>query len=789
MLSRTLFYAMLASAFAFAPASALAEDSKPSAERAAERVAFFEREVRPLLVKHCGECHSTEKGPDHGGLILDEPAAIAAGGARGELFNAESPEKGLFLTAIRYTDADLQMPPAGKLAAAEIALLERWILDGAALPEYKEAPRAKTHAIDYEAGRKFWSFQPLAPVELPKLPAEEAAWIRRPLDAFVLTKLRESGRRPSPEADRATWLRRATFDAIGLPPTLEELDAFLSDASADAYEKVVDRLLDSPRYGERWARMWLDLARYTDETPDWQSPTDRGWLYRDWVIKSLNDDMPYDRFLRLQLGADQMPDAQPSDLAALGFLGLSPVYWKELMLAPGVIEQIVADEWDERLDTVMRTSLGLTVACARCHDHKFDPISTQDYYGLAGIFASSQIDERPLLPPAEAEPVRAARKQVKDLEAKLKPLKEAKDADTKKAEIEAIELQIAEIKQTPKYNEPWAHVVREAAIFVLPNGPDATKLEYKENEPRDVAVFRRGNPGNQGEIVPRRFPTIFRPEGDEGFRRGSGRLDLAEAMVERSGGLLARVMVNRIWDQHFGAGLVRTTSDFGIQGERPTHPELLEYLSYQFVANGWRWKPLHREIMLSALYRQASDARAGNDATDPDNRDLWRMNRRRLPIEMWRDATLAATGRLDITAGGPSRAVEDDGNNRRTIYARVAREELSVMLRMHDFPEASAHSPRREPTTTPLQQLFALNSPWIEKQSEAMWKRLEPLASDDARIDQAYRLMFSRLPADAERALAHRYLAVAGDKPEERTARWQDYLQALLGLNEFHFVD
>jgi mono/diheme cytochrome c family protein len=786
---RTLFYALLALTPVMSWASALADESKPSPEQAAERIAFFEREVRPLLVKHCGECHSTEKGPDHGALILDDPAAIAAGGARGGLFDAAAPEKGLFLTAIRYTDAELQMPPAGKLSAAEIALFEQWVLNGATLPEYKEAPRAKTHAIDYEAGRKFWSFQPLAAVELPAVPPEDAAWIRRPLDAFVLAKLRESGRKPSPEASRAVWLRRATFDAIGLPPTLEELDTFLADTSPDAYEKVVDRLLDSPRYGERWARMWLDLARYTDETPDWQSPTDRGWLYRDWVIKSLNDDMPYDRFLRLQLGADQMPDVQPSDYAALGFLGLSPVYWKELMLAPGVIEQIVADEWDERLDTVMRTSLGLTVACARCHDHKFDPISTQDYYGLAGVFASSQIDERPLLPQEEAEVVRAARKQVKELEAKLKPLKEAKEPDIKKDEIATIEAQITELKKTPKYEEPWAHVVREAAIFVLPNGPDATKLEYKENEARDVAVFRRGNPTNQGEIVPRRFPTLFRPEGTEGFRRGSGRLDLAEAMIERSGGLLARVMVNRIWDQHFGAGLVRTPSDFGIQGERPTHPELLEYLSQQFVASGWRLKPLHREIMLSALYRQASDARADNDATDPDNRYLWRMNRRRLPIEMWRDATLAATGQLDITPGGPSRPVEEDGNSRRTIYARVAREELSVMLRMHDFPEASAHSPRREPTTTPLQQLFALNSPWIERQSDAMWKRLEPLADDDARIDQAYRLLFARMPVDTERSLAHRYLASAGDKPEDRAARWQDYLQALFGLNEFHFVD
>lgn len=744
----------------------------------ADASVFFEMQVRPLLAKRCYECHSNETGAENGALILESAAGIAAGGSRGSMFTGNSPEDALLFRVLDYRDPDLQMPPDGKLPAEELEILLRWIREGAALPEYKSAPRAATSQIDFAAGRKFWSFQPLEPIDPPPL---KNHWIRRPVDAFVFEKLQTHDLNPNPEADRNTWLRRVTFDVIGLPPSFAELEMFKSDQSSEAYEHVVDRLLASPHYGERWARVWLDLARYTDYTPEWQSPTDRGWIYRDWVVAALNDNLPFDRFVRLQLAADLIPDAAPEDQAALGFLGLSPTYWKELQLAPAVIEQIVADEWDERLDAVSRTFLGLTVSCARCHDHKFDPISTQDYYALAGVFASSQLDERPLLPQTEIESVRTAKKRISELEDQLKKL-----TDSASAEAEEIRKSIADIRTTtPHIDFPWAHVLREASLYVMPQGEDRTRLEYRESEPRDLPVFRRGNPSNPGEIVPRRFLTVLQSEPAATFTHGSGRAELAESMFAHAAGLVARVFVNRIWDQHFNAGLVGTPSDFGAQGDRPTHPRLLEYLASEFVAHGWDLKWLHREILLSATYRQSSEFRPEADAVDPANQLLWRMNRRRLDIEMWRDATLAATGRLDPTPGGPSQPVDDLNNVRRTIYSKVEREEMNGVLRMYDFPEASSHSPRREHTTTPLQQLFVLNSPWMEQQAADLWKRLKPLESDDARIAECYRLLFAREVTDQELTIAHAFLA--DDAGGER--KWKDYLQAMLGLNEFHFVD
>ena len=607
------FAAFMVLPFLAYTSGAIADDeSKTQPASTTDRVAFFELEVRPILAKRCYECHSAETGAENGALVMETTEGIAVGGSRGSMFSRESPPDGLLFRVLDYHDPDLQMPPDGKLPNEELAVLQRWIRDGAALPEYKSTPRPTTSQIDFAAGRKFWAFQPLPHAEPPMLNSE---WIRRPLDSFVLQKLQAHELAPNSEADRNTLLRRVTFDVIGLPPTPEELDAFRSDESPEALDHVVDRLLASPHYGERWARMWLDLARYTDFTPDWQSPTDRGWIYRDWVVRAMNENLPYDQFVRLQLAADLIPGTAPEDFAALGFLGLSPTYWKELALAPAVIEQIVADEWDERLDAVSRTFLGLTVSCARCHDHKFDPISAEDYYGLAGVFASSQLDERPLLPDNEVAAVRAARKTIGELEEKLKKL-----ADPATAEAEEIRKSIAAIRTaTPHVDQPWAHALRDASIYVQPDGEDRTRLEYRELQPRDLPVFRRGNPANPGEIVPRRFLTVLQPDPVAPFTHGSGRAELADAMLTHSAGLVARVLVNRVWDQHFSAGLVGTPSDFGSQGDRPTHPELLEYLASEFVAHGWDLKWLHREILLSATYRQSSAFRPEAVAADPAN--------------------------------------------------------------------------------------------------------------------------------------------------------------------------
>ncbi|MDA1229175.1 MAG: PSD1 and planctomycete cytochrome C domain-containing protein [Planctomycetota bacterium] len=742
-----------------------------------QQVEYFESQVRPIFARRCYECHSSDTGAKNGALVLETAEGIAEGGSRGVMFSPDDTHTGLLIRALNYTDEDLQMPPDGKLPDADLAVLQQWIQGGAALPVYQAKPRPGHAKVDFDAGRRFWSFQPLA---RPSLPDVHDAWIRSPIDAFVLQQLNAHQMVGSPDADRVIWLRRVTFDAIGLPPTLDEQQAFLIDQSPDAFESVVDRLLASPHFGERWARMWLDLARYTDFTPDWQSPTDRGWMYRDWVVRAMNENRPFDEFLRLQLAADLIAEMPPEDLAALGFLGLSPTYWKELKLAPSVIEQIVADEWDERIDAVSRTLLGLTVSCARCHDHKFDPISTEDYYGLAGVFASTQLDERPLVSGDKVASIKAARKSIDEFEVRLK-----KVTDQQSPEAAEIRASIEQIRvTTPDVAKPWAHVLREASLFVMPEGEDGTRLEYREAESRDLPVFQRGNPSNPGAVIPRRYLTVLQPETALPFQHGSGRLELADSMLQHSSGLIARVIVNRLWQQHFGAGLVRTTSDFGTQGDRPTHPELLEYLACEFVAHDWDLKWLHREVLLSSTYRQSSAFREDAANIDPANEFLWRMNRRRLDIEMWRDAMLAATGKLNPETGGPSQPVEDLTNVRRTIYARIEREEMNTFLRMHDFPEASSHSPKREPTTTPLQQLFVLNSAWIKQQADDLWQRLKSIESADERIDVCYQLLFSRNVTVRERDLARAYL-----DDDQSDAVWELYLQALLGLNEFHFVD
>jgi hypothetical protein len=776
----TLLPALLVIACLCLPASAQQAASTPPDKSATE---FFERSVRPLFQQHCSECHSSAKAPENGQLDLESLPGIAAGGSRGPITADRPAAPSLLMLAVNYTDVDLQMPPSGKLPADQIAILQRWIDAGAPLPEYSAAPRPATAAIDFSAGREFWSFRPLQSVQVPAhtWPGQTAP--AAPVDAFILEQLQQNNLSPSPPAAPETLLRRLTFDLTGLPPTLEQQAAFAADSSPEATARLVDELLASSHYGERWARVWLDLARYTDFTPDWQNPTDRGWIYRDWVVDAFNRNRPFNEFLQLQLAADRIPDTPPADLAALGFLGLSPTYWKELRLAPVVIEQIVADEWDERVDAVCRTFLGLTVSCARCHDHKFDPISTADYYGLTGVFASTQLDERPLLPSEQAAAVITARSTAKNLEAQLKSLK-----DKNPAEAASVEQQLATLRQTPGFDAPFAHVLKESSLFVLPEGDELTKLDYREGIARDLPIFRRGNPGNPGEVVPRRFLTVFSTDQPRALNAGSGRLQLSQALLKESGALVARVIVNRIWDQHFGVGLVRTTSDFGAQGELPSHPDLLEYLAHRFIQQGWDIKWLHREIVLSQAWRQSSSHRDAPAEMDPDNRLLWRGPRRRLDWEMWRDAALAASGVLDLKLGGPGNAVDAPTHVRRSLYTIIAREELHPILRMHDFPEASAHSPRREPTTTPLQQLFLLNSAWTEQRAAELLRRLQAAEGGD-RIQQAWRLLFARSPESIEISAGLEFIEsrqAAGAKPE---VAWQDYFESLLSVNEFHFAD
>ncbi len=773
-------------------------------EFSASQIEFFEKNIRPLLVDRCYKCHSSRANPLQGGLRLDSRKEILRGGDSGPAIVPNNPKASLLIAAVRYGDDDLQMPPKGKLRDDEIAALARWIDLGAPMPTTAPAIAKPGREIDFEEGRKFWSFQPVVQQPLPQI--KNGNWPQSRIDAFVLAQMEQRGLAPSPLADRRTLIRRATFDLVGLPPSPDEVAAFVNDPSDDAYARLIDRLLASPQYGERWGRFWLDLARYTDVTASWLKSTGRAYLYRDWVVDKLNHDVPYDQFVKRQIATDLMPETGFDDLAALGFFGLSPTYWKELKLDKEVIKMVVAEEWEERIDTLGRTFLGLTVACARCHDHKFDPISSEDYYALAGVFASSRLIDRPMVAAEVVQQAKQAKDEINSIEKQIKELESKKPpTPTAQSEVKALRSRIKEIEQaTPHLEIPIAHGLDDASIFVLAAGPHTTKIEYKPNEPRDVRVHIRGNPSKLGNLVSRRFLTVLSDEKPAPFQNGSGRLDLARAIFNDAAPLAARVIVNRVWLQHFGRGLVTTPSNFGRQGTPPTHPKLLDDLAARFVAtartspnpslanrgeSAWSLKWLHREIMLSATYRQASRHDTKKAKTDPDNRWLWRMNRKRLEIESWRDAMLAVTGRLDLRIGGAPFDLTAPSATRRTIYGKVHRRDVNNMLRIFDFPDPTGHSPKREITTTPLQQLFVLNSEFMQLQATTLATRVRAdtnITRD--RVRRAYQLLFGSDPSDDQLQLAHRFLNHSADQ-QLSDKDWNEYLHVLLGSNAFAFVD
>ena len=839
----------------------LAQDASPKSETAsAADLDFFEKRVRPLLVQRCFECHSAKAEKLKGGLLLDSREAILAGGDSGPAAVVGDVEKSLIVQAIRFDNENVQMPPAGKLPEAEIAALTEWARRGFPFPA-AGVTKTVRRVIDIAEGKKHWAFREFVVPRSPVAPRQEqpsaratlngsprtnrestsvehsafqsrsdrATGIRRTrIDEFILASQREHGLEPSREASRQTLIRRLSFDLIGLPPTADEVQEFVADESPDAYERLVERLLADPRFGERWARTWLDLARYCDIGESWRTGEGQPWLYRDWVVRAMNEDVPYDEFVRKQLAADLLPDFQPTDAAALGFLGLSPSYWKELKLDHNVIKQVVAEEWEERIEAIGGTFLGLTLACARCHDHKFDPITQQDYYGLAGVLASIKIDDRPIIVKPLADQAAAARAQLKESQTQFeKLLKEPKPSDTatdeekaKAAEvvkqIESLRNKIAELQQTPQLNTPVAFGVTEAAMIVLPDGPNRTKIEYKPSEPQNVAMQIRGNAANPGAVVSRRFVSVLSLSEPAPFKNGSGRLELANAIVTDAAPLAARVIVNRIWAHHFGRGLVATPSNFGTQGEKPTHPELLDDLTARFIENDWSLKWLHREIVFSATYRQRSavgrkpmaDGRIFNSSepedldrqpsaisrqpsADQDNIWLTQMPVRKLEVEAWRDAMLVATGEMDRRVDGPPQELSEVANVRRTVYGLVRRRELSDLLRLHDFPDPVSHSGSRMPTTTPLQQLFVLNSSFMQARAAALARFVQAERPNDlgAQVAMAHERLFSRAALAEEIATGVEFLKVSQGEGLLLDAAWRQYAQALLASNELQFVD
>ncbi len=890
---------------------------------------FFETKIRPILANNCYGCHTNSA---MGGLRLDSLESLKKGGKRGPALVPGDPDKSLLIQAIQQTGDAPKMPMGGKLKDAEINEIVQWVKAGATWPK-SEAPVAATsmdgkYVITAER-KNFWSFLPLANPEPPKV--ADPKWAKTPIDRFVLAKLEAQGLKPVGLASKQDLIRRATLDLTGLLPTPEEISAFENDKSPDAFAKVVDRLLASPHYGERWGRVWLDVARYGEDDYRSLNPNPRGyrpypnaWAYRDWVIQAFNDDLPYDQFVKAQLAGDLMDKSvRYKMLPATGFLGLGPWYYDN-----GSAEVTRADERHDRVDAVTRGFLGLTVACARCHDHKYDPIPQTDYYGLAGVFYNTIYEEYPRAP---RKTVEAFEKIADDLDNKQKLQQEtqqnlstelsrvlalqtsnylmgvwevtgkqkkdiAQVVETRKLDYELLDRWIKYMeKPTDKYHnkDAWQAMMkngggnREEAkkladkfqqdiedVMLAKNEIDAEnkvmfdkdldglkpkkrtdkpsnfvtnkdfnpgswlqleslpeqrnnfwieifQRELKDAEdpqaveggkrqtkpgvllfrgwglesrlgpedkarlktmqddvaelkkkldphypfihgvmdspkPEDIKLALRGNPENLGDVVPRHFLTVFATGNQPTpLNQGSGRMQLAELILKQP--IAMRVIVNRIWKEHFGTGITDTPSNFGFGGERPTNPELLDYLASYFVKNGMSIKKLHREIMLSTVYQLSTEMNQADFDKDSGNRYYWRTNRKRMEAEQIRDSILQVAGNLDDQLGGPSADLTPDFL-RRTVYGKVSRYKTDEYLKIFDFPTPSISAEKRFTTTVPLQRLFLMNSDFVQLEAEAFAKRVASEPNSAARIRKMYLLAYGREPSPEEVKLGLEYI-------------------------------
>lgn len=906
-----------------------------------EQEKFFEEKVRPILVTKCQSCHGAEK--QESGLRLDSRAAVIAGGETGEKAVVPGePENSLLVKSIRH-EGDYQMPPKEKLADEQIESIATWVKMGLPWPNSPTVKILSKEERLQAARASHWSLQPI--VEPPAPMVKDAAWAKRKLDHYVLAKLEGAGMTPSPSADKRTLIRRATLDLHGLPPTAEEVEAFVKDESPEAYKTLIDRLLASPRYGERWGRHWLDVARYAD-TSGYAFQRERrypySYTYRDWVIEAINNDLPYDQFITQQLAADKLP-ATPENkhLAALGFLTVGRKFNNR------------NDDIDDQIDVVSRGLMGITVACARCHDHKYDAVPQEDYYSLYGIFASSkQPNELPLIGKPEetagyqkfqaeldkrrgdlnrylderhAEIVAQSRERAgeylerlvstkvgdviaksagvslgqKDLKPRLlerwngylkdrakpdhallgfwhearalddvdpKPFAERvtpiidawlakpegivggqvnpllKAALTEKRPTNKTEVAqlygklmtsaLGEWKSAggnneaeQKLPEPQKQVAqllvaqdaapsipRDQVEQYLPRDQRDHKTslqrkidEHQVNDPgappramvladdanvHNPRVFQRGDANRPGKVVPRQFLAVVQPDRQP-FTTG-GRLELAQAIVAPSNPLTARVLANRVWMHHFQEPLVATPGDFGIRSEKPAQAELLDYLANYIRTHGWSLKELHREVMLSNTYQQASADRPECRDADPENRLYWKMNRRRLEFESLRDSLLAVSGKLDLTPGGKAVEIARQSSNRRSVYGYIDRQDLPNLFRVFDVASPDTSNDRRVRTTVPQQALFLMNAPFVIEQAKAIIARPEVAAATDTnnRVKVLYRIVLQRAATSDEAAAAQQFIDAANQNPAgAQLPAWEQYAQLLLLTNEFAFAD
>ncbi|WP_442511167.1 PSD1 and planctomycete cytochrome C domain-containing protein [Novipirellula sp. SH528] len=794
-----------------------------------DQLDFFESKIRPLLIDRCYECHSEDLQESE--LRVDTLAGMLTGGLAGPSLVPGKPTSSLLVTAVRYQDNDLKMPPNEKLSDIQIADIIRWVEMGAPHPDSGDVgPIAQRGDVDIEQGRKHWAFQPPVKVTPPAIAhmSPRGSEDRQqndapnPIDAFILAKLHSEGLRPNPPADKRTLLRRATFDLIGLPPTSEEIDAFLADDSADAFAHVVDRLLASPHYGERWGRHWLDIARYADSNGlDENVVHGNAWRYRDYVVRSLNNDKPYNDFLVEQLAGDLLDSGDDfklrnERLIATGYLVLGPK-----VLAEQDQAKMEMDIIDEQLDTVGRSIMGLTLGCARCHTHKFDPISHHDYYGLAGIFKSTQTmdsyktvakwHENTIETPDQTAKLEQHQQQIASQEklitervaeatAKLDP---PPAAETKPEEIE---------KQFPAETLAVIKQLRDELKKLKDAVPELpTAMGVTEGKIADTSVHLRGSHLTLGDVVPRRVPEVLAIDNPPAISADhSGRLEFARWLTSGNHPLTARVMVNRLWRGHFGKGLVSTVDNFGLKGSPPSHPELLDWLAVRFVERGWSIKEMHRLIMMSETYQRSSDFVPENAEADPGNQWYWRYNLRRLEAEAIRDGLLAVSGTLDRTTGGNimqyknreyvfNHTSEDKSkydSSRRSIYVPVIRNHLYDMFQLFDYNDASVLTGDRNTSTIAPQALFLMNSELVAELALAFADRLLESEPDaEPRIDRLYLETYGRHASAAELSDASNFLTQFrafqqesdSDTDPERLA-WQALCQAIVSSSEFVYL-
>jgi hypothetical protein len=810
-----------------------------TAEPTAEDAAFYEKDVRPLLQTNCLNCHGgTAK--IKGGLRLSSRADLLKGGDSGAAIDLEKPDGSRLLKAISYADDDLKMPPKGKLSAAQIETLTKWVRRGVPFTAAKAVVRAGPPKVDDEA-RKFWAFRPVVRPPVPETRGPKSE-IRNPIDAFVAAKLQAAGLSPAPPADKPTLLRRVYYAVTGLPPTPADVDAFVADTSADAYEQVVDRLLASRHYGEHWGRHWLDLVRYAESNSfERDAAKPHAWRYRDYVIKSFNADKPYDRFIEEQLAGDEMGAVSPETLIATGYYRLG--LWDD---EPADPELAYYDGLDDIVSTTGQAFLGLTVGCARCHDHKIDPFPQADYYrmlaffrgirhyGVRGPESVAEASVAPIGVKAElADAVAAHRKKVAEVESRMGLIEagvfgklvggERDDFEHEMNKLPIMRKHVGDVI-TQEQLDQYVGLRRERARLrrSAPAALDeALVVKEAGAKPPDTHVLLRGNPHNQGSQVEPGFPSVLttaspppaKPRGASSGRRTV----LAEWIADPANPLTARVMVNRVWQYHFGRGIVRSTSNFGYQGAAPTHPELLDWLASEFVTHNWSLKHLHRLILTSATFRMSSEPPGSSRrlalAKDPENDFFWRFDPRRLTAEEIRDSILAVSGNLNLNkADGPSvypiipkevlagQSRPGDGWGKsspedaaaRSVFVFMKRSLALPMLAVYDAPDPDAPCPVRFTTTQPTQALAMLNSEFLNQQAKVFAESVLKEAGEDpaSRVRLVLRRVTQRSPTPAEIDRGVRFLAAvqAEDKLPAAEALRRFCLLAL-NLNEFVSVD